>query len=139
MSSGSCFCCRNRFALQLFCKTTKMQIPRVDQNHTFMGMYGVHMAKPATLLIPFDFSFPFHGGGALRYSVPKWLLFLNLCGEWFYCLRSFFFFFTYGIFSRKTTIHTVIYDADIWFWPTLQITLCNGLCARQCFNLQLPQ
>ena len=34
-------------------------------------------AKPATLLIPIDFSFPFHGGGALRYSVPKWLLFLN--------------------------------------------------------------
>jgi hypothetical protein len=22
------------------------------------------------------------GGGALRYSVPKWLLFLNQCGEW---------------------------------------------------------
>jgi len=34
-------------------------------------------AKPATLLFPIDFSFPFHGGGALRYSVPKWLLFLN--------------------------------------------------------------
>jgi hypothetical protein len=34
-------------------------------------------AKPATLLIPIDFSFPFCGGGALWYSVPKWLLFLN--------------------------------------------------------------
>jgi hypothetical protein len=34
-------------------------------------------AKPATLLIPIGFSFPFCGGGALRYSVPKWLLFLN--------------------------------------------------------------
>jgi hypothetical protein len=34
-------------------------------------------AKPATLLIPIDFSFPFRSGGALRYSVPKWLLFLN--------------------------------------------------------------
>ena len=34
-------------------------------------------AKPATLLIPIDFSFPFRGGGALRFSVPKWLLFLN--------------------------------------------------------------
>ena len=34
-------------------------------------------AKPANLLIPIDFSFPFCGGGALRYSVPKWLLFLN--------------------------------------------------------------
>ena len=33
-------------------------------------------AKPATLLNPIDFSFPFRGGGALRYSVPKWLLFL---------------------------------------------------------------
>ena len=40
-------------------------------------------AKPATLLIPIDFSFPFRGGGALRYSVPKWLLFLIYCGEWF--------------------------------------------------------
>jgi hypothetical protein len=39
-------------------------------------------AKPATLLIPIDSSFPFRGGGALRYSVPKWLLFLNYCGEW---------------------------------------------------------
>ena len=28
---------------------------------------------------------------------------------------------TYGIFSRETTIHTVIYGADIWFWPTLPI------------------
>ena len=35
-------------------------------------------AKPATLLIPINFSFPFRGGGAyLRYSVPKWLLFLK--------------------------------------------------------------
>jgi len=35
-------------------------------------------AKPATLLIPIDFSdFPFRGGGALRYLVPKWLLFLT--------------------------------------------------------------
>jgi hypothetical protein len=34
-------------------------------------------AKPATLLIPIDFSFPFRGGGALRYPVPNWLLFLN--------------------------------------------------------------
>jgi hypothetical protein len=29
-------------------------------------------------LIPIDFSFPFRGGGAFRYLVPKWLLFLNL-------------------------------------------------------------
>jgi len=34
-------------------------------------------AMPATLLIPIGFSFPFRGRGALRYSVPKWLLFLN--------------------------------------------------------------
>jgi len=34
----------------------------------------VPKAKPATLLIPIDFSFPFRVGGALRYSVPKWLL-----------------------------------------------------------------
>ena len=32
---------------------------------------------------PYWFSFPFRGGGALQYSVPKWLLFLNKCGEWF--------------------------------------------------------
>jgi hypothetical protein len=35
-------------------------------------------AKPETLLIPIDLSFPFHGGGALRYTVPKWLLFFKL-------------------------------------------------------------
>jgi hypothetical protein len=34
-------------------------------------------AKPATFLIPIYFSFPFHGGGALRYSVPNWLFFLT--------------------------------------------------------------
>jgi len=34
-------------------------------------------------LDPHCFSFPFCGGGALRYSVPKWLLFFNLCGDWF--------------------------------------------------------
>ena len=28
---------------------------------------------------------------------------------------------TYGIFSREITIHTVIYGADIRFWPTLLI------------------
>jgi hypothetical protein len=30
-----------------------------------------------TPLIPIDFSFRFRDGGALRYSVPKWLLFLD--------------------------------------------------------------
>jgi len=39
-------------------------------------------AEPATLLIPIAFSFPFRGGGALRYLVLKWLLSINLCGEW---------------------------------------------------------
>ena len=29
---------------------------------------------------------------------------------------------TYGIFSRETTIHTVIYGADTRFWPTLPTT-----------------
>jgi hypothetical protein len=48
-------------------------------------------AKPATLLIPIDFFFPFRGGGALRYSVPKWLLFLNNVESCFHCLRNFFF------------------------------------------------
>jgi len=49
-------------------------------------------AKPAILLIPIGFSIPFRGGGALRYSVPKWLLFLISCGSGFHCLRNFFFF-----------------------------------------------
>jgi hypothetical protein len=43
---------------------------------------------PATFLIPIEFSFPFRGGGALRYSVPKWLLFLINVGSGFHCLRS---------------------------------------------------
>jgi hypothetical protein len=30
---------------------------------------------------------------------------------------------TYGIFSREITMHTVIYGADIRFWPTLPIFL----------------
>jgi len=36
------------------------------------------------------FSFSF-GGGVLRYPVPKWLLFLNYCGGWFFtaCVISF--------------------------------------------------
>ena len=53
-------------------------------------------AKPATLLIPIDFSFPFRGGGALRYSVPNWLFFLELCGEWFPLPAYFFFSFLLG-------------------------------------------
>jgi len=28
------------------------------------------------------FFIPFRGGGALRYTVPKWLLFVDNCGEW---------------------------------------------------------
>ena len=53
-------------------------------------------AKPATLQYPINYSFPFCGGEALRYSVPKWLLFL-IVGSGFHCLRSFFLF----VFSRK--------------------------------------
>ena len=30
---------------------------------------------------------------------------------------------TYGIFSKEITIHTVIYGADIRFWPTLHVFL----------------
>ena len=51
-------------------------------------------AKPATLLIPIDFSVPFRGGGVLRYSVPKWLHpfpKFNV-GSGFHCLLGFFFF-----------------------------------------------
>jgi hypothetical protein len=33
--------------------------------------------QACNLLIPIDFSFPFRDGGALRYSVPQWLLFLT--------------------------------------------------------------
>ena len=28
--------------------------------------------------------------------------------------------FTYGIFGREITIHTVLYGVSIRFWPTLQ-------------------
>jgi hypothetical protein len=35
----------------------------------------------------------------------------------------------YGISSREVTIHTVIYSAHIWFWPTL--FLCNVRRRRQ--------
>ena len=52
-------------------------------------------AKPASLLIPTDCSFPFRGGGALQYSVPKWLFSLIDVGSGFYCLRSFFFFYSF--------------------------------------------
>ena len=34
-------------------------------------------SQALTLLISIDFSFPFCSGGAIRYLVPKWLLFLN--------------------------------------------------------------
>jgi hypothetical protein len=51
-------------------------------------------------LDPHWFSFPFHGGGALRYSVPKWLLFLHLCVSGFHSLRSFSFLNTLDI-TRK--------------------------------------
>jgi len=41
-------------------------------------------------------SFSF-GGGVLRYPVPKWLLFINYCGEWFFtaCAVCSFFSFLY--------------------------------------------
>jgi hypothetical protein len=39
------------------------------------------------LLIPINL---FFGGGVLRYPVPKWLLFLSFCGEWFLTACVFF-------------------------------------------------
>ena len=33
----------------------------------------------------------------------------------------------HGIFSREITIHTVIYGADIRFWPTLLMQLVSDL------------
>jgi len=36
-------------------------------------------AKPATFLIPIDFPFLF----AVEKLYGRWLLFLDLCGEWF--------------------------------------------------------
>jgi hypothetical protein len=50
---------------------------RALSSSVFNSIRSRLQAKPATLLIPIDFSFPFRGGGALRYSVLKWLLFLN--------------------------------------------------------------
>jgi len=62
-------------------------------------------AKPATLLIPIDFSFPFRGGGALRYSIPKWLLFVNNMGSGFHCLRSVFFILQHAQHGARTCLH----------------------------------
>ena len=49
--------------------------------------------KPATLLIPIDFSFPFCNGRALRYSYQSGSITLINVGSGFHCLRSFSFFF----------------------------------------------
>jgi len=44
----------------------------------------------------------------------------------------------YGIFGREITIHTVIYGADIRFWPTLGMCIQQlrvpwaRMCARMC-------
>jgi len=46
--------------------------------------------QACTLLIPLDFSFPFRGGGALWYSVPKWLLFLIVGSGFTACIVIFF-------------------------------------------------
>jgi hypothetical protein len=43
--------------------------------------------NPRDPLLVFFFSFD---GGALRYPVPNWLLFLNKSGVFFHCLRSYF-------------------------------------------------
>ena len=70
----------------------------VYTRHTFPGKLSTFIrsrfqAKPATLLIPIDFSILlFRGQGTLRYSVPKWLLFHINLGSGFHCLRSLFLF-----------------------------------------------
>ena len=37
---------------------------------------------------------------------------------------------THGIFCKQTTIHTVIYSADIRFWPTLSMVVNSVNSAR---------
>ena len=59
--------------------------------------------EPATLLIPIDFSFPFRGGGALRYLVPKWLLFLINVGSGFHSF-SFSFSMSSPLFSNAQDV-----------------------------------
>jgi len=39
----------------------------------------------------------------------------------------------YGIYGRKSTIHRVIYGADIRFWPTLCILVCKNCKALTVF------
>jgi len=73
--------------------------------------------EPATLLIPIDFSFPFCGGGALRYSVPKWLLFLINVRSGFHCLRSFFFSF-------------FLVTPSPWWWKCLQFSVWQAFFSQ---------
>ena len=53
----------------------------MNQRVYYFITHSRFQARPATLLIPIGFCFC--GGGALQYSVPKWLLFLISWGEWF--------------------------------------------------------
>jgi len=39
---------------------------------------------------------------------------------------------TYGILSRDSTIHTVIYGADARFWPNLAMCVRVGTCIVLC-------
>jgi len=48
------------------------------------------------------------GGGVIRYPVPKWLHFLDQCGEWFFTASVFFSFFSYHVAWRTLNI-TLIY------------------------------
>ena len=52
--------------------------------------------KPCAMLLTSHLWAHFAGGGVLRYPVPKWLLFLYQCGEWFFtaCVSSYSFFTT---------------------------------------------
>ena len=81
-----------------------------------------YQAKPATILIPIDFFFfPFRGGGALRYSVPKWLLSLIHVGSGCHCLRSFF------LFNEKYMCHGIF----ILIRPNMFcVTLVGSVCVH---------
>ena len=62
--------------------------------------------KPATLLIPIDFSFPFRGGGALRTRYQSGSFSLINVGSGFRCLRisSFSFFYVCLVVGPLSTL-----------------------------------
>jgi hypothetical protein len=58
----------------------------MPKQHCYAGNGHQH---PATLLIPIDL-FLIRFGGGVQYLVPKWLIFLDVCGEWFPLPAQFF-------------------------------------------------